>query len=220
MTSPPASELDGFMSSPPIAEVALPHRGVDQSPPAKEPSFKEMAPPPRPPARGGSRLVGADFVKPEDPEQKSTFETASSQSGAQMPASSYAHTKGLTGPSETKAPQAPLTDSRSNAVTKFEDDNQLHHQDEMHASRPSTPEEQADLKAEPDGLIDAFDWSDLEARYHDMIKERDAVEQQLLQDFDHLSQVRLLHPDSELPIDQLMKVLRPMGSSWSSPRDR
>ncbi|KAI9684581.1 MAG: hypothetical protein M1822_005669 [Bathelium mastoideum] len=95
------------------------------------------------------------------------------------------------GPPEMKPSQKSSSGSQIVSQTQFEDGDPADGQDQLHASRPSTPEEQMDSAVDPSEPLEKFDWYDLEVRYHDMIKDRDAVEQQLLQDFDHLSQVGL-----------------------------
>ncbi|KAI9656017.1 MAG: hypothetical protein M1821_005078 [Bathelium mastoideum] len=124
-----------------------------------------------------------------EPEPHVRVEQPSSQSAPRAPASSYAHTKGLMGPPEMKPSQKSSSGSQIVSQTQFEDGDPADGQDQLHASRPSTPEEQMDSAVDPSEPLEKFDWYDLEVRYHDMIKDRDAVEQQLLQDFDHLSQV-------------------------------
>ena len=142
-------------------------------------------------------MTGTEHIKPESVKPKLEPDLPSSQSGPSVGASSsLAHTKSLIEPPEVKASQASKSDLQT--VSKFHKrtDSRPHADDELHASRPSTPEEQFGLETEPDEPIEAFDWPELEMRYHDMVKERDTVEQQLLQDFDHLSQVRAFIPNS------------------------
>lgn len=197
MSFSPSSRSEEFNSSPPLVGAFLPLASPDQDPPRDEASHGRTAPPSRHSANDNIM----DTIDTKDAKAKTNSELPSSQSGLPVPVSSYAHTKGPMGPPEMRAALPSELNSQSAAVPQFEFDSQPNDHDQLHASRPSTPEEQPELEAEPDKPIEAFDWHDLEMRYHDMIRERDAAEQQLLQEFDHLSQVSLLFRGIKFAID-------------------
>ena len=176
-------------SSPPLVEASLPPARVDHGPSQEASLSTNMAPSRKQSGKDRTEIVQRDTANLKDGKVRIKPEQLSSQSGPQATASSYAHTKGLMGPPPTKPSRLSAPESQIVPETQVEDEGIEDAQDQLHASQPSTPEEQSSIAPEPGEPLEAFDWYELQVKYHDMIKERDVVEQQLLQDFEHLSQV-------------------------------
>ncbi|KAL9093950.1 MAG: hypothetical protein Q9165_003873 [Trypethelium subeluteriae] len=183
------SDAEEFNSSPPDAKDSLPFYSANHKTPPEEPPSTVMGPPPRPSANLDDKVVDTSASKHGDLGPHHRNEPPSSQSGPRGLPSSYAHTKGIVDLPEFQIEERKLEDPLVDSQTRYEFSDSPIPLAQPHASPPATPEDQTNLEAEPDEPIDSFNWSDLEMRYHDMIKERNQVEHQLLQEFDHLSQV-------------------------------
>ncbi|KAF2230742.1 hypothetical protein EV356DRAFT_323936 [Viridothelium virens] len=188
MSSSPNPDSEESYSPPPVAETSLPLYSANHKTPPEELPSMMMGPPPRPSVNQDDKMVETSASKHVilDPQHKS--EPPSSQSGPHGPPSSYAHTKDIVEPPEIKTEHQIFEGPDVDLVAQYEGGDSRIPFEQLHASPPATPEDQTNLEAEPDEPMQYFNWSGLEMRYHDMIKERNQVEHQLLQDFDHLSQ--------------------------------
>jgi hypothetical protein len=87
------------------------------------------------------------------------------------------------------------------------------HQPEGRASRPSTPEEESEVDGNPEDPMDTLDWDDIEYRYHAMVKERNKVEEELMNEFHQLTQVLCISTRSSNRWMANVSVLWRMGPS-------
>ncbi|KAI9700511.1 MAG: hypothetical protein M1820_006810 [Bogoriella megaspora] len=156
-------------TAPPLGgQTTLPLRKTAASPVA-------MPPPPNP-----SQSIQAEGL--EQPQSPSF--------GAKASASSPAHVKGTMGPPHTKLSQNAIPESQEEvAETQFPEDGHRYNDDDLKASRPETPEEQTEMDTDPDEPLEALNWQELEDQYHHMIQDRDREEQQIMKDFESLTQV-------------------------------
>lgn len=170
---------------------AFPFPAIDRGLRREGSSLLDMAPSRKTSAKDSNKKVQKDTANSEDVDPKIKPEQASSQPGPPATASTNAQSKGLMGPPLVKPSRISAPGPQIVPDTQLEDEGVENSHDQLYASQPSTPDEQSSIEPEPGNPLEAFDWYELQAKYHDMIKERDAVEQQLLQDFEHLSQVGL-----------------------------
>ena len=93
----------------------------------------------------------------------------------------------------------------------------------QHSSTDGEDEEDDELDAptssEPEHAIDDFDWSDLQERYHDRMKQLDDQESTIINEFNSLCDARLFYTKSSTFCANGHVVFWSLGSSRLQPRD-
>jgi len=101
-----------------------------------------------------------------------------------------------------------------------ESDEQSNDGDHDQKASTASPAEVHAIEEDPRDPLQAFGWDELTKRYHDMIKERNAEEEEILAEFNDLIQVSINAYDLTRRNADSMAVLRRMASSRECEGDR